>query len=76
MEERNPSKTYKDLERPVTTLGDVHPLLGSGVNRFHVCLHILFHMLLPPQWEQGLPELLLHYCEGSVGEHRGSTSQI
>lgn len=42
MEGRKPRKTYKDLERPVTTLGGVHPLLCSGVNRFHVCLHFIY----------------------------------
>lgn len=27
---------------PVTTLGGMHPLPCSGVNRFHVCLHFIY----------------------------------
>lgn len=33
-------------------------------------LHILFHMLLPPQWAQSLSALLLHYCEGKQGRRQ------
>lgn len=31
-----------DLDRPVSTLGGVHPLLQPGVNRLHVCLHFIY----------------------------------
>lgn len=77
-EGRKPRKTYKDLERPVTTLGGVHPLLCSGVNWFHVCLHFIYCSTCC-RHHSGYKAFLDCYCvivRVAGEEHRGSTSLI
>lgn len=37
--EEKPGKAYMGLERPVTTLGGVHPLLCTGVNTSYNAAH-------------------------------------
>lgn len=75
-EGRKPRKTYKDLERPVTTLGGVHPSLCSGVNRFHVCLHFIYCSTCCCR-HSGYKAFLDYYCiivRVAGEQHSGSTS--
>lgn len=75
MERGKPRKTYRGSERPVTTLGGVHPLLCSGVNRFHVCLHFVYCSSCCCR-HSGYKAFLDYYCiiVRVAGEkHSGST---
>lgn len=77
-EGRKTRKTYMDLERPVTTLGGVHPFLCSGVNRFHVCLHFIY-CCTRCSHHSGYKASPGYYCifvRVAGEEDRGSTSPI
>lgn len=68
---RKPRITYMDLDRPVSTLGGVHPLLRPGVNRVHVCLHFIYcgaHCSHQRE-RRAFPDCII--VRATAGEHRG-----